>query len=193
MGRQVVAGRLGPGGARAIGHQTLRLEHPRRGLAEPLGEGGRGGRQKHRGRPPDRNIRGKRPSWAPGLVEAKHAGKAGAGLVLLDRGYKRKRPQGRAESIGTRGREHHGKTGGEIGGGWTGVSGAEQGARRRLSGEQQSGGPGTRWCIRHRKKADDNGGTRPEMSIQCREAGRTGGTGGTCLGKGRAGEDEAPG
>ena len=65
IGRQLVAGRLGPGGARAKGHPTLGLEHPGRGWAEPLGEGGRGGRQKHRGRPPDWNIRGQRPSQAP--------------------------------------------------------------------------------------------------------------------------------
>ena len=69
MGRQLVAGRLGLVGARAAGHPTLRLKHPGRGPAEPLGECGPGGRQKHRGRPADWNIQGKWPSRAPGLVE----------------------------------------------------------------------------------------------------------------------------
>ena len=40
-GMQLVAGRLGPGGARAKVHPTLGLEHPGGGWSEPLGEGGR--------------------------------------------------------------------------------------------------------------------------------------------------------
>ena len=45
------------------------------------------------------------------------------------------------------------------------------------------------------KKAEDGGRTPPEMSIQCGEAGRTGGTGGTPLGRRKAGREgnEAPG
>ena len=86
MERQLVAGRLGPGGARANGHPTLGLEHPGRGWSEPLGEGGWGGRRKHIGGPPDWSIRGKWPNRAPGLLEPRHTRKAGAYLVLRERG-----------------------------------------------------------------------------------------------------------
>ena len=55
-----MAGRLGQGGVRAKGHPSLRLEHPGRGWTEPVREGGRSRRQKHRDGHPDWNIRGRR-------------------------------------------------------------------------------------------------------------------------------------
>ena len=78
MGRQLVAGRLGPGWARAKGHSTLGPEHPGRGWFEPMRERGRAIRQKHGGSPAGWSIRGKWPNWAPGLVEPRHTRKAGA-------------------------------------------------------------------------------------------------------------------
>ena len=46
QGGQQVAGRLGPGGAKTKGHQSPRLQYPEQGWTEPLGEGGRSGRQR---------------------------------------------------------------------------------------------------------------------------------------------------
>ena len=135
MGRQLVAGRLGPGGARAKGHPTLGLEHPGRGWAEPLGEGGRGGRQKHGGGPPDWSIWGRWPNRAFGLVKPRHTRKAGAGLFPLERGYRRKKLQGRAESIGRRRSEHRGKNGGE--GCWGRSRGHAGGRQMRDSPDDQ--------------------------------------------------------
>ena len=119
-----------PGGARAKGHPALGLEHPGRGWSQPLGAGSKGRTLKHGGGPPDWSIRGKWPNRAPGIVEQRHARKAGAGLVPLERGYERQRSQGSAKSIGRRGSEHRGKNGGEKKGRVNkGVGGGPEGAQ----------------------------------------------------------------
>ena len=112
-------GEAAGGGSPAAGESegeesaNARTERARTSWSEPLGEGSRGGRQKHGGGPLHWSIRGKWPNRVPGLVEPRHTRKVGAGLVPLERGYKRKRPQGRAESIRRGGSEHSGKNGGE--------------------------------------------------------------------------------
>ena len=64
VGRQLVAGRLGPGGARAKGHPMLELEHPGRGVVLATG------RER-----PGRKAETRR--WSPGLEHPGQAMKTG--------------------------------------------------------------------------------------------------------------------
>ena len=109
-GRQLGAGRLGPGGARTKGHPSLGLKHPGRGRTEPLGEGGRSGRQKRIRHPPsglDHPGQAVNPvTWARGTKKAR-------GRRTEGKRKKGARPQGRTESIGRRGSKRRGKKGGE--------------------------------------------------------------------------------
>ena len=74
---------------------------------------------------------------------------------------------------------------------------SEQGCRRRgrggANGHQMRNSPGDQ--ERHRKKAEDNGRLPPERGIQCGGPERTGGEGGTRLGRRKARQEghEAPG
>ena len=124
------------------------------------------------------NVRTKRQERACGLVGPEHSGKAGTGLVPPEMRYVQKRPKGRAECNSRRGSARQRKNGGKRDDERAGVSGTEQGVRRRVSFGRPSIRLGSRRCIQHRKKDGDSGRTPPHWGIQCGGEGRTGGTSG---------------
>ena len=188
QGEAAVAVRLGMGGARTKGHPSPGLEHPGRGWTEPLGEGGRSGRQKRIRHPPsglDSPGQAIKPvTWARGTKKARGR--------RTERGGERKRrgrrggPKASVDAEASAvGRKEANKIASQ--------QGCRMQGRGHADGHQMRNSPGGQG--RHRKKAGDDGGMPPEKHIQCRGAERTGGTGGTRLGRRKAGQKghEAPG